>query len=548
MKQIEVINLETIIDVSAETSNVEILVQDYDSELAERFALEAQEAAIDAEESADIATAQASIATAQAAIATTQAGIATTQAGNALTSANNAAASAQEAQDIVDSIITADLTEATSSVLTITGGTDAVLGTGTTIQVKQAGSSQSGFLSSTDWTTFNSKQNTITNPITGTGESSQVAFWNGTSSQTGDNGLFWDNTNKRLGVGTNAPVSPIQIGLTPNISLYSTADSFVATKQATSNSFSLITSTNTAAQRPVFLGLRTRGTLSSPTSVTTGDSLLSFLSGGYDGNARVFAAEINFLVESSVSSNSIPTLIELVTGSNSSNRAAKLQVRSNGNVIIQNGGTFTDAGFRLDVNGTARVQGELTVGNGTDSIIRANSSGSGSFQITTIQASAANTSTMIQIRPSGTNNSMTGFYLTDSATSALDTNVMLFGRGNATLPSTGVTYIGNIVSGRLSANSLHLGFLVSNTSLNRFEAARIWNSGNLYLQKGGTFTDVASAILNVNSTTQGVLFPRMTTTQKNAIASPATGLVVYDNTLNKLSVFTGLVWETLTSL
>jgi hypothetical protein len=33
---------------------------------------------------------------------------------------------------------------------------------------------------------------------------------------------------------------------------------------------------------------------------------------------------------------------------------------STGNVLIQNGGTFTDAGFRLDVNGTARVQGVLT--------------------------------------------------------------------------------------------------------------------------------------------------------------------------------------------
>jgi hypothetical protein len=48
-------------------------------------------------------------------------------------------------------------------------------------------------------------QPTLTNPITGTGANGQVAFWNGTNSQTGNNGLFWDNTNKRLGVGTNAP-------------------------------------------------------------------------------------------------------------------------------------------------------------------------------------------------------------------------------------------------------------------------------------------------------------------------------------------------------
>lgn len=51
-----------------------------------------------------------------------------------------------------------NLTEATSSVLTITGGSNAILGSGASIQVKQASGSQSGFLSGTDWTTFNNKQ------------------------------------------------------------------------------------------------------------------------------------------------------------------------------------------------------------------------------------------------------------------------------------------------------------------------------------------------------------------------------------------------------
>jgi hypothetical protein len=61
-----------------------------------------------------------------------------------------------------------DLTEATSSVLTITSGTGAVIGTGTTIQVSQAGSSSSGYLSSTDWTAFDGKQSAITLTTTGT--------------------------------------------------------------------------------------------------------------------------------------------------------------------------------------------------------------------------------------------------------------------------------------------------------------------------------------------------------------------------------------------
>ena len=58
----------------------------------------------------------------------------------------------------------------------------------------------------------------------------------------------------------------------------------------------------------------------------------------------------------------------------------------------------------------------------------------------------------------------------------------------------------------------------------------------------------ASALLDVQSTTKGVRFPNMTTTQKNAIASPAAGLVVFDTTLAKLCVYSGAAWQTITSV
>ena len=56
---------------------------------------------------------------------------------------------------------------------------------------------------------------------------------------------------------------------------------------------------------------------------------------------------------------------------------------------------------------------------------------------------------------------------------------------------------------------------------------------------------VASAIVEIQSTTRGFLPPRMTTTQKNAIASPAAGLVVYDSTTNKLCCYNGSTWNDL---
>jgi hypothetical protein len=56
---------------------------------------------------------------------------------------------------------------------------------------------------------------------------------------------------------------------------------------------------------------------------------------------------------------------------------------------------------------------------------------------------------------------------------------------------------------------------------------------------------VASAILQADSTTKGFLPPRGTNTQMNAISSPATGLVFYDTTNNKLCCYNGSTWNDL---
>jgi nitrogen fixation protein len=109
----------------------------------------------------------------------------------------------------------------------ITGGTITTSGT---IGITQATGSTDGYLSATDWTTFNSKQSALTltttgtsgaatlvgatlnipqyqavltNPVTGTGASGQVSYWSGTGTQTGSNNLFWDAVNNRLGIGSN---------------------------------------------------------------------------------------------------------------------------------------------------------------------------------------------------------------------------------------------------------------------------------------------------------------------------------------------------------
>ena len=60
-------------------------------------------------------------------------------------------------------------------------------------------------------------QASLTNPITGTGASGQVSFFTAATTQSGDNGLFWDNTNKRLGIGTTSPSRRVDVVSTDQV-------------------------------------------------------------------------------------------------------------------------------------------------------------------------------------------------------------------------------------------------------------------------------------------------------------------------------------------
>src|SRR5688572_21960379 len=69
---------------------------------------------------------------------------------------------------------------------------------------------------------------------------------------------------------------------------------------------------------------------------------------------------------------------------------------------------------------------------------------------------------------------------------------------------------------------------------------------SLAINTDGSSAD-ASAMLDVKSTNRGLLIPRMTSAQRTAIISPATGLQVYDTDLNLLYFYNGAAWAGLSA-
>jgi len=87
---------------------------------------------------------------------------------------------------------------------------------------------------------------------------------------------------------------------------------------------------------------------------------------------------------------------------------------------------------------------------------------------------------------------------------------------------------------------------------------KVRDDGNVYITSlrsrtnGGVYQNMLSSIewggavnYNFNSTTGGLRPPTMTTTQRDAISSPAAGLMVYNTTTNKAQCYNGSTWNDL---
>lgn len=177
----------------------------------------------------------------------------------------------------------------------------------------------------------------------------------------------------------------------------------------------------------------------------------------------------------------------------------------------------------------------ISDGDGNDTLL--------AMSTASLNIGATNITARVGIKGSGSTSATTSLLVQNSNGV---TGLTVFDNGNVSVggsANSGYQLFGNgawFNSGSIYTPALYLSniFPASGGSTNFYT-----NSNNFKI--GTSATATASAVFEVDSTTKGVLFPRMTTTQKNTIATPAAGLVVYDSTTNKLCCYNGSSWNDL---
>jgi hypothetical protein len=293
------------------------------------------------------------------------------------------------------------------------------------------------------------------------GVAGAIQFSDGSAFASDAANLFWDDTNNRLGVGTNSPTSTIQI--------------------------------------------KGSGTTSATTSLLVQDS----------GGTEILSLKNNGSL-----------VAKLVVNSNgfSANSGGYLQIASRLNIKSPSDGIATF------LNDAETSFNRLQLGGTTSSFPSIKRNGTAiDFKLADDSAFCGINAGATTIKGSGSTSATTSLLVQNSAGTAILT-VRDGGSDRQVIMNS--LLVGSF---DIAGSIIQVG-----TGINP-----IFRSGNGVAFNSDYSTANASAQLDVSSTTRGFLPPRMTTTQKNAIASPAAGLVVYDSTTNKLQCYNGSTWNDL---
>lgn len=284
----------------------------------------------------------------------------------------------------------------------------------------------------------------------------------------------------------------------------------------TSNAVTISTSGVLTATSPVFttpaLGTPSSGTLTSCTGLPIATGVSGLGTGVATFLATPTSANLAAAVTDETGSGSLvfatsPTLttptIAQINGGTAANDDLTLQGKTNA--------TRTTSYVNLQPNGGF-------VGIGTTTPLLAlhiiTSGGSGVFRAQNTQSTG-----------------YTGFELYGDA----GTQLAAFGTGNA----SAAFYPGEMYLGTNTAKALRF-YTTSSGNVRMTIAA----GGEVGI---GTTSPSAKSVLDLTSTTQGFLPPRMTTAQRDAITSVPEGLEIYNTTTKKKNFYNGTVWEVVTS-
>jgi hypothetical protein len=124
------------------------------------------------------------------------------------------------------------------------------------------------------------------------------------------------------------------------------------------------------------------------------------------------------------------------------------------------------------------------------------------------------------------------------ASGVIDAGTSFRGQAGDSETAPSFTWTGDTDTGMLRPNADTIEFTVGGSA-----AMRINSAGAIGVGAGIS----AAALLDLTSTTRGLLPPRMTTAQRDAISTPPAGLMIYNTTTNKLNVRTASSWEAVTS-
>jgi hypothetical protein len=400
----------------------------------------------------------------------------------------------------------------------LVGGGD--LSADRTISIPAATGSVNGYLSFGDWNTFNNKQDALgftpvptTRTLTINGTTYDLSAnrsWtiDALPSQTGNSGKYlttngtiasWD-TIVGMGIGnaiTSATAGSVLFAGTSGILQQDNANFFW---DDTNNRLGIGTSSPLATLHLVSSAFALRATLANGDGLfISNDATTTYFqsfTGGFDSrNFNVSAKEIVFR-------SGIASYLE------------RMRLTNAGRLLI---GTVSESTYILDVNGTSRIK---ATGNGGDDglvIISQNGTafmnvGYGGFVVNQAIFSIGRTSGALSISLNGT---------------------------TSIIAATNDAFDGLMVKPNNSSQTFKIGYQGLQSTYQDIFLTR--NTGEISVGINST-TTFASAVLHASSTTKGFLPPRMTTTQKNAISSPAAGLQVYDATLNVSSYYNGTAW------